>query len=685
MSTSPTFAGQHVAAFEARMAGPMADLIARHGGVPVEAPALREVPLEENPEAAAFAERLIAGAFDVVIFLTGVGARYLAEAIASRVARTDFLEALGRVTVVVRGPKPLAVLREWKVRVDVAVPEPNTWREVLEALDARGPVAGRRVAVQEYGQSNPDLVRGLEERGAVVTRVPVYRWALPEDTGPLRDALGQLAAGRIAVALFTSAQQVEHLLQVARAEGLEADVRAALEQRVVVGSVGPTTTEALRAHGLPADIEPEHPKMGHLVATVAARWREVGKAREEAPAAADAAPHPNPLPGGARGPEAIATFHPGAQHLTPSPRWGEGRGEGRDFTESPRRQDSAAHEALFLRACRREPTAVTPIWLMRQAGRYMPEYRAVRAKVGFLELCKRPDLAAEVTVTAAERLGVDAAILFADILLILEPLGFDLEFARGEGPVIHNPVRSAADVDRVRPLDDPAPLDFVFQAVRAIRAALPPGRPLIGFAGAPFTLACYAIEGGASRHYERAKAFLYSNPGAWDALMERLVDATAGYLNAQVAAGAQALQLFDSWVGTLAPEDYRRFVLPHMRRLFGQLAPEVPTIHFGTDTASLLELQRDAGGTVIGLDWRVDLDHAWERLGPEVAVQGNLDPAVLLAPPAEIRRQAGRILDRAGGRPGHIFNLGHGILPQTPVDHVRALVDAVHDAPRRGS
>ena len=221
----------------------------------------------------------------------------------------------------------------------------------------------------------------------------------------------------------------------------------------------------------------------------------------------------------------------------------------------------------FLKACRREPTDVTPVWLMRQAGRYMAEYREVRSKVSFLELCKDPGLATEVTVTAAERLGVDAAILFADILLILEPLGFDLEFAKGEGPVIHNPIRTAADVDRVRPLTDPAPLGYVFEAVRRIRAALQPSTPLIGFAGAPFTLACYAIEGGGSRHYEQAKAFMYRDPGAWDALMDRLVDATAAYLNAQAEAGRQALQLFDSWVGTLGPDDYRRFVQPHMRRL----------------------------------------------------------------------------------------------------------------------
>jgi uroporphyrinogen decarboxylase len=348
-------------------------------------------------------------------------------------------------------------------------------------------------------------------------------------------------------------------------------------------------------------------------------------------------------------------------------------------TQPPSRIADDLWNSPFLKACRREPTDVTPIWLMRQAGRYMAEYRAVRSRVSFLDLCKNPELATEVTVTAAERLGVDAAILFADILLILEPLGLELEFAKGEGPVIHNPIRSASDVDRIRPMVDAAPLDYVIQAVRAIRAALRPDTPLIGFAGAPFTLACYVIEGGSSRHYDHAKTFMYQDEGAWNALMGHLVDATATYLNAQASAGAQVLQVFDSWVGSLSPTDYRRFVQPHMSRLFKQLDPTVPVIHFGTDTGSLLELQRDAGGSVIGLDWRVDLDRAWERLGDEVAVQGNLDPVVLLAPPEEIESQARRILAQAGGRPGHIFNLGHGILPQTPVDNVRALIDIVHD------
>jgi len=285
-----------------------------------------------------------------------------------------------------------------------------------------------------------------------------------------------------------------------------------------------------------------------------------------------------------------------------------------DSTGIPPNQ-SPFDQSPFLKACRREQTDVTPIWLMRQAGRYMSDYRDIRAKVGFLDLCKRPELATEVTVTAAERLGVDAAILFADILLILEPLGFNLEYAKGEGPVIHNPLRTANDVERVTPLQDVSALHYVMDAVASIRAALKPDLPLIGFAGAPFTLACYAIEGGGSRHYEKAKAFMYADSGSWDALMTRLVDATALYLNAQAEAGAQVLQLFDSWVGCLGPFDYRRFVFPHMKRLFSLLTPGVPTIHFGTDTTTLLEMQRDAGGSGIGLGRRGELGDTCDWLG----------------------------------------------------------------------
>src|SRR5215211_2322290 len=333
----------------------------------------------------------------------------------------------------------------------------------------------------------------------------------------------------------------------------------------------------------------------------------------------------------------------------------------------------------FMRACRRESAPYTPIWLMRQAGRYMREYRDVRARTSFLELCKTPSLAAEVTVTAVERLGVDAAIIFADILLILEPMGIDLEFAAGGGPVIHNPVRHASDVERLREVEDVNALGFVYEAIRQTRRALKPDIPLIGFCGAPFTLASYVIEGGGSKNYVQTKRLMYDDPGAWHAMLGLISRGLAKYLNAQIAAGVQAVQLFDSWIGCLGPDDYREFVLPHTRSVIKSVTPGVPVIHFGTGTASLLELMREAGGDVIGLDWRVRLDEGWDRVGHDVAVMGNLDPVVLFANQDALREQAKRILEQAGSRPGHIFNLGHGILPETPVENVIALVEAVHE------
>jgi uroporphyrinogen decarboxylase len=343
----------------------------------------------------------------------------------------------------------------------------------------------------------------------------------------------------------------------------------------------------------------------------------------------------------------------------------------------------AADAPLLLRAARREPTPVTPVWLMRQAGRYLPEYRALRERHGFLELCRNPEAAAEVTLQPVRRFAVDAAILFADILLIVEPLGVGLEFARGEGPVIHRPVRSEADVAKLAPIDVASSVGTVFETVRVVRRALPPTVALIGFAGAPFTVASYVVEGGASRDYLHTKRLMYETPAAWHRLMEVLADATATYLNGQIDAGAQAVQLFDSWVGALAPDDYRTFVLPHSRAVIRALRPGTPVIHFGTSTATLLPLMREAGGDVIGLDWRVDLDRGWAAVGHDVGVQGNLDPAVLLASPATIRARVQAILARAGGRPGHIFNLGHGVHQATPVDHVRALVDMVHELSAR--
>lgn len=345
---------------------------------------------------------------------------------------------------------------------------------------------------------------------------------------------------------------------------------------------------------------------------------------------------------------------------------------------------AALHDSRFLRACRREPVDTTPVWIMRQAGRYLPEYMAVRSKVTFIELCKRPDLAAEVTLSAQQALGVDAAILFADLLPILEPMGLDLEYAKGEGPVIHNPVRTAAEVDRVVEVPDMAALSFVFETVKRVRRDLPADIPLIGFAGAPFTLASYVIEGAGSKNYVTTKRLMYSDAGAWRTLMERLSRSLVRYLREQVAAGCQAVQLFDSWAGCLSPSDYREYVFPWTKAVIDGLPTGVPVINFLTGNPSLLPLCREAGGDVIGLDWRIDLKEGWRAVGHDRAVQGNLDPVLLLADLETLRRRTHDVLDAAEGRPGHIFNLGHGVMPEANPDQVKALVDIVHERGIRG-
>jgi len=333
----------------------------------------------------------------------------------------------------------------------------------------------------------------------------------------------------------------------------------------------------------------------------------------------------------------------------------------------------------FLRACRLEPVDSTPVWFMRQAGRYMPEYRAIREKHALLEICEQPELAAEVTLQPVRALGVDAAILFADILLPAIPLGVGLEFAKGEGPRLLHPVRSMEDVKRLRPVNPEEDLANVMETIRILRTQLG-STPLIGFCGAPFTLASYLVEGGGSRDFLLTKKMMYSAPEAWHALMAKLAALLGSYLGSQIRAGAQAVQLFDSWVGALSPQDYVEYVQPYSRSVLRAAeALEVPVIHFGTGTASLLPAMKDAGGSVLGLDWRVPLAEGWNMVGYEVGIQGNLDPAVLFAPLPEIKRRVKDILDQAEGRPGHIFNLGHGILPETPVENVRAVVDMVHE------
>jgi len=339
---------------------------------------------------------------------------------------------------------------------------------------------------------------------------------------------------------------------------------------------------------------------------------------------------------------------------------------------------------LLVRAARREAVERTPVWFMRQAGRILPEYRAIRERLTLVEISERPELAAEVTLQPLRRMALDAAILFADIMTPLLGAGVALEIVEGVGPVIAVPVRDDAGVRGIRPLEPERDVPHVLSALRILRRELEPAQALIGFAGAPFTLAAYLVEGRPSRDFVRTKSLMYGAPATWHALMERLTDLTIAYLHAQIVAGADVVQLFDSWVGALSPDDYAQYVQPYTRRIFSALGPAgVPMIHFGVTTATLLPAMRTDGATVIGLDWRTPLDEGWARVGHHLAVQGNLDPVALFAPRDVLEAKALDVLRRVGTRPGHIFNLGHGVLPGTPVDHVRALVDAVHDLSQR--
>jgi uroporphyrinogen decarboxylase len=339
----------------------------------------------------------------------------------------------------------------------------------------------------------------------------------------------------------------------------------------------------------------------------------------------------------------------------------------------------AAPESRFVKACKLQPVDRTPVWFMRQAGRYMPEYRAVRKQYSLIEICKKPEVAADVTITAAEALGVDAAIIFADLLLPLEVMGLPFHFSAGEGPVIEKPVRTKEDIARLR-TDRTADLGYVSDAVRLVCKHFGARLPVIGFCGAPFTLASYMIEGGGSRNYVHVKKMMYSSSAVWDELMRKLVAVVSEYAAQQVHAGADVIQIFDSWVGCLSVEDYRRYVLPRTTELVKALQKTgVPIIYFGTDSATLLPSMRETGADVIGLDWRILLDDGWRSVGFDCAVQGNLDPVLLFTEWKELKSRAQDILRRAAGRPGHIFNLGHGILPETPVENVRALAEFVQE------
>ena len=642
------FNGLKVTSFESRRCEEMKKLISYHGGVPRVAPSMREIPDLSNPHVVRFADDLFSGSIDLLVLMTGVGTRILSDIVIAESGEKKYVDALCATTILVRGPKPVAALRKFGIKPDITVSEPNTWRDILSTLDQRDmSLEDLVVYVQEYGVSNEEFLASLEKRGACVRRIPIYRWALPENLGPMRDAVRSVSEGQEDCLLFTSSRQVSNLFEVAAGEGYGDDFIEGMKKALIC-SIGPTTTETLRENGISVDYEPDSPKMGNLVREVARRSAAL-----------------------------LAKKRTAFQNGINTRNWNRTQMVWSEDTGEVRRKEVTSAGA-FMKACRLEKADYTPIWLMRQAGRFLREYREARSRVSFKEFCKTPEAASEITLMVVDRFGVDAAIIFSDILLILEPLGLSLEYSSVDGPVIAKPLRTRRRIEALRDFHTES-MDFVYEALRITRRALDPEVALIGFSGAPFTVASYAIEGSGSKNYVNTKKLMYGDPSLWERLMEILTESISGYLCAQVRAGADVVQIFDSWVGCLSPADYERFVFPHVKKLISALPPEVPVILFGTATGSLLELMGETGAGVIGLDWRVDILDGWQRVGSSLAVQGNLDPVSMLSTPSHVVEQAKGILDRVGGRPGHIFNLGHGVLPQTPVDNVLRLIDEVHE------
>ncbi len=639
--------------FESRQADILRQVLEKNGASVFSAPSVQEIPYEQNPEAFDFAEKLLAGKIDAVIFMTGVGTRYLMKVLENKFSKSLLTEALKKTTLVARGPKSVQALREMGLVSAVTVPEPNTWREILNEIDEnpRGvELENKTVAVQEYGESNPAFIAALKKRGSRVVQIPVYRWALPQNRQPIEEAVQKIIAGEAQAVVLTSAIQIKHALKVASELGVEDAFRSALKKTMLV-SIGPTTTEALREAGFSVGFEPTHPKMGTLAKELSEQAATLFASHSDA-----AAPR-------------VKFTSPG---LVPD--------------TSALRQHS-----LFLRACRKEPVERTPIWLMRQAGRYQKSYREIRGQFSFLELCKNKEAVAEVTINAVKELGVDAAIIFSDILVVLEPMGFGLDYVAGDGPVIQADIRGLSSIQKIPDFDPVEKLGYVMDGLRLTRANLPPEIPLIGFSGAPFTLASYLLEGGASKNFIRTKKLMYSDETAWHSLLEKITQVTGSYLLAQIEAGADALQIFDSWAGILNAEDYARYVLPHSRELLKRVSGkahsagsgQVPVIHFGTGTSPFLDVFASAGADVVGVDAHIGLAEGWKKIGKDQAVQGNLDPVMLFSSPEKIREAAAKILTQAGGRAGHIFNLGHGVLPGTPEENVKYLVQCVRELSSR--
>ena len=633
--TTSQFKGLTIAALTEPGSEAIGSAIRDYDGTPVLYELERDDRSDSENLIAEFANRVLTAEIDKVVFVTGAGVNYVVEQVSKTVDRQRFLDCLSDTKTVAGSENAEIALKKIGLEPTVTVDSRKSWRDILMAIDRRAPVVNQTVALEESAAIH-GLASGLEARGARVARIPVFPQTVPQRAQPAIDFFEQIEAGDFHAILFTSTENAVKFCFLAKHFGRARLTSHLLDNHIVL-TVGTDAAEILIDRGFVVDYSTQATEIGPAIKEIAENIESIKNQKTII---------------------RVNMSGPATSNSDPNAPW---------------------YDSPFMKACRGEPTDVTPIWMMRQAGRYMSEYRAVRDKISFLDLCANSQLCSEVMCTAVNRLGVDAAIIFSDLLPILVPMGCDLEFVKGDGPVIHNPVRTTADIDRIKPLESNEPLQFVMDTVTQTRSDLPADMPLIGFAGAPFTLASYMIEGGSSRNYAHTKTLMYSDPGAWDQLMQHLSNSISLYLKGQIEAGAQCVQLFDSWAGCLSFEDYRQYAHPYVKKIIASLPSNVPVINFATGNPGLLPLLADTRAAVVGIDWRTRLDDAWQTVGYDRAVQGNLDPTVLLTNPAEIKKQAKFVLDQAAGRAGHIFNLGHGILPQTPVDNAIALVDAVHE------
>lgn len=615
-----------------------AEIIQANGGITQPFLASKHSP-DARDQFNEFANRILTADIDTVIFVTGVGVQTIIEQASKNVDHQRFLDCLADIHTIAGSQAAANALQKYEIIPKISVNSSNSWREILIALDQSFSVINQSIALEE-SESIYSLISGLEARGARVVKVPLFAAPSPHWAPVATEFFEQLESGKFHIILFPSPENAVRFCTLAKQFGKAKLTRHLLDNHLVL-AIGQNTAEILCDRGFTVDYSTEttDPVVG--IQEIKTQISQITKQKSII---------------------RVSMSGPTTNNSDPNAPW---------------------YNSPFMKACRGEPTDVTPIWMMRQAGRYMAEYREVRSKTSFLDLCGNPQLCSEVMCTAVNRLGVDAAIIFSDLLPILVPMGCDLEFVKGDGPVIHNPVRTLADLDRIKPLESNEPLQFVMDTVKQTRNDLPADMPLIGFAGSPFTLASYMIEGGSSRNYANTKTLMYGDHGAWDQLMQHLANSISLYLLGQIEAGAQCVQLFDSWAGCLSFEDYKTYAHPYVKRIIASLPSNVPVINFATGNPALLPLLADTRAAVIGIDWRTRLDDAWQTVGFDRAVQGNLDPTVLLTNPTEIKKHAKFVLDQAGGRAGHIFNLGHGILPQTPVDNAIALVDAVHELSQR--